>query len=83
MHFNSIETLSTMMKTANYCHSKIVLVNKNNLNFQIYIVSQLSLSLILNKDYIKSYNSPATEKIVKYQKIPHTVINLNREIFLC
>ena len=32
MHFNNIKTLSTMMKAANYCHSKIVLVSKNNLN---------------------------------------------------
>lgn len=83
MRLNNIKTLSTMMKTANYCHTKTASVNKDNHNFQIYIISQLFLFLIHNKDYIKNYNSQATGKNLKILNISYSVINLDREIFLC
>jgi len=47
------------------------------------MINQLSLFLIHNKDYIKNYQIQVTEKKVKYQDIRHSVIDLNREIFLC
>lgn len=83
MRLNNIKTLSAMMKTANYCHKKTVSVSKDNHSFQIYIISQLYLFLIHNKDYIKNYNSQATGKNLKILNISYSVINLYREIFLC
>ena len=82
MRLNNLKTFSTMMKTADYCHTKTASASKDNLNFQIFIISQLYLFLIHNKDYIKNYNSQATGKNLKILNISYSVINLNREIFL-
>ena len=83
MRLHIIKTLSSKMKPANYCNKRTASVSKDNPNFQIYIINQLNLFLIHNKDYIKNYYSQVTGKKQKILDISYLENNLNKEIFLC